>query len=380
MATFESLLFFYVLALLALPAILLGLLGKPLKWYGMCVNLIFLALMFNTGEKALYLVAFYLIELGLALLLPCLKKRRGERGDGAWIWLFVFVAVLPLITGKLAAIVDTPVAFVGVSYMTFRAVQVLLEIHDGLIPGIRPAEFSYFLLFFPSIASGPIDRYRRFLKDADAVRTGADYRRDCLVPGVWKLMTGALYNFVLSTLIYSLWMAKLPDTFWGNWCYMYAYTLFLFFNFAGYSRMAIGTGYLLGIRMPENFNMPFAAKDLKDFWARWHISLSTWFRDYVYTRFAMTSLRKKWFRDRYMGSYLGYVITMMTMGFWHGFALRYILYGVYHGLLMCLNDVLDNKWKAFKKLKKDPRWEWVCVFITFHIVCFGLLMFSGRLF
>jgi len=131
--------------------------------------------------------------------------------------------------------------------------------------------------------------------------------------------------------------------------------------------------------VPDNFNRPFLARDLKDFWARWHISLSTWLRDFVYTRFTMASLRQKWFKSKHTGSYLGYILTMLTMGIWHGFSWHYILYGVYHGLLMCLNDVLDTRWKAFKKMKKDKRWQPLLMALTFVLVSVGMLLFSGKL-
>ena len=154
----------------------------------------------------------------------------------------------------------------------------------------------------------------------------------------------------------------------------------MFFNFAGYSLMAIGTAYLLGIRMPENFNLPFLGKDLKDFWARWHISLSTWLRDYVYTRFCMAALRGKWFRGQRTSSYLGYFITMTLMGLWHGFTLPCLVYGLYHGVLMSVNEILDTKWKGFKKWKKKPLAGGIMTVVTFHLFGFGLLIFSGRLF
>jgi membrane protein involved in D-alanine export len=194
-------------------------------------------------------------------------------------------------------------------------------------------------------------------------------------------MWGALFNFVLSSLIYSAWLAPLPDSgFLPTVSYMYGYTFFLFFNFAGYSLMAIGTSYILGVNTPENFNMPFLSRDMKDFWSRWHISLSTWMRDYVYTRYVAAALKGEWYKERRTASYIGYVITMITMGLWHGLSLRYIVYGIYHGILMCINDVLDTRWKRFRKLKRENLPSVLLVFITFHLFSFGLLIFSGRLF
>lgn len=252
--------------------------------------------------------------------------------------------------------------------------------YDGLIIEVGLMEFSYFLLFFPSISSGPIDRFRRFRADLEEV-PGREKYIELLRVGIWKLMWGALFNFVISSLIYTDWISKLPESgFLATISYMYGYTFFLFFNFAGYSLMAIGTSCILGIRTPENFNMPFLSRDMKDFWSRWHISLSTWMRDYVYTRFAAAALKGEWYKDRRTASYIGYIITMMTMGLWHGLSLRYIVYGAYHGILMCVNDILDTRWKGFKKLKRGEFSSLLLILITFHLFSFGLLIFSGRLF
>ncbi|MBQ5749528.1 MAG: D-alanyl-lipoteichoic acid biosynthesis protein DltB, partial [Oscillospiraceae bacterium] len=264
--------------------------------------------------------------------------------------------------------------------MSFRALQILLEIYDGYIEKLNLLDFSHFLLFFPSVSSGPVDRYRRFCDDVRQTPDKTAYREQMTI-GVWKLMQGLLYNFVFGQLIWHLWLAPLTaHGFLPTLSYMYGYTLYMFFNFAGYSRMAIGTAYLLGVRLPENFDRPFASVDMKDFWAKWHISLSTWLRDYLYTRFCMAALKGKWFKNRRTGSYVGYFITMITMGLWHGITVPYLVYGTYHGILMSANDVLDTKWKAFKKLKKQPIARALMMFVTFHLFSFGLLIFSGRLF
>lgn len=267
----------------------------------------------------------------------------------------------------------------GISYMTFRAVEALVNLRDGVVNPLTLFEWSCFLLFFPSVSSGLIDRCRRFLSDLERKITPEEYI-GLLRRGIWKLIGGAFSAIVLGGVIWQYWLAPLPENgFWSVLSYMYGYTLFLFFNFAGSSSMAIGTGYLLGIRVPENFNQPFLSVDMKDFWTRWHISLSTWLRDYVYTRFVMDSLKKKRFRNQRTASYLGYLLTMMVMGVWHGLAARYLVYGAYHSALMCLNEMLDLHWKPFRKLKRQGFGQVCCVLVTFHLFAFGLLIFSGRL-
>ena len=375
MTPYSGLLFFYLLALLLLPAVVLGLWGKSLKIYGLIFSVLMLAIVFGEGGQLPALAAFYLWEAALFLL----YRRWREKLS---LWLAVLLALLPLALVKVGEVWSVFAAFrlLGISYMTFRAAEVLINLHDGTVKTLSLFQWSYFLLFFPSVSSGPIDRCRRFLSDLERKITPEEYT-DLLRRGVWKLIGGAFSAIVLGGLIWQYWLAPLPDRgFLPTFSYMYGYTLFLFFNFAGSSSMAIGTGYLLGIRVPENFNQPFLSVDMKDFWARWHISLSTWLRDYVYTRFVMDSLKKKRFKNQRTASYLGYILTMMAMGVWHGLAARYLVYGAYHSALMCVNEALDLHWKPFRKLKKQGWGQVCCVLVTFHLFAFGLLIFLGRLF
>ena len=234
--------------------------------------------------------------------------------------------------------------------------------------------------FFTAVSAGPIDRVKRFCGDI-AAAPGREAYLELLRQGVWKLAGGAFGGILLGGLLQAYWLAPLPERGLGaTLSYMYGYTLFLFCNFAGYSSMAIGTGYLLGVQVPENFRQPFLSVDMKEFWSRWHSTLSTWLRDYVYSRFVLRSLKQRRFRNPRTASYLGYLLTMLAMGLWHGLAPRYLAYGAYHSALMCLNEALDLHWKPFKKLKKQGAGQLCCALVTFHLFAFGLLIFSGRLF
>lgn len=377
MVPFDSLIFFYILALALIPAAILGFCGKKIKYYGAFVTLLFLLLIFNTPTKLLFLVGFALWQFLVVKVFAFIAKKKPKRPV---LWVFVLLSILPMILTKFRLeIAGSVFGILGLSYLTFRCVQIVVDMYDGLVEDIKPFDFFYFVLFFPCISSGPIDRSRRFTLELEKGVTREEYK-ELFQKGVWKLFLGALYNFVFSNLIYTYWLTPLGSGALDTISYMYGYTLFLFFNFAGYSSMAIGTSYILGVKLPENFNMPFAALDMKDFWARWHISLSTWLRDYVYSRFALSALKGKWFKNPYTASYIGYVLTMMTMGIWHGLELHYIVYGAYHALLMCLNDVLDNNVKGFKKAKRNPKWQPLFCLVTIHLFAFGLLIFSGRLF
>ena len=161
--------------------------------------------------------------------------------------------------------------------------------------------------------------------------------------------------------------------------FMYGYTLYLYFDFAGYSEFAVGISYLLGIHTPENFNRPFRAGNIKDFWNRWHISLSTWFRDHVYMRFMLAATKGRWFTGRYTASYFGLFLSFGLMGLWHGIEPYYLLYGLYHGTLLVGHDFF-TRWNKRQRVWKDgPLWRAAGTLVTFHLVCLGFLLFSGRI-
>jgi len=161
--------------------------------------------------------------------------------------------------------------------------------------------------------------------------------------------------------------------------YMYAYSFYLFFDFAGYSAFAVGFSYLLGIHTPENFRLPFLARNIRDFWDRWHISLSWWFRDHVYMRFVMAATKGRWFSNKYIASYLGFFVSMGLMGLWHATAWHYIGYGFYHAALLAGHDSFSRWNKRHHRFGEGRLWQMGSVFVTFNVVCFGLLIFSGRL-
>ena len=258
--------------------------------------------MANSKQEWSYLIFFYLVELLLVKVYSLIRKKFDYR----WIlWIIVVLSLGPLLYTKFGKILHfKPMGFLGISYLTFKAVQMLIEIYDGLITNVNIMDFTYFMLFFPTISSGPIDRFRRFIGDSNKILSRREYI-EYLGEGIWKIFQGLAYKFLIAYYINNYWLEKIPlkhHTFKLGLKYMYAYSFYLFFDFAGYSLIAIGVSYILGIKTPENFNRPFISKDIKEFWNRWHMTLSFWFRDYVYTRFVMASLKNKWFKSKYTAS------------------------------------------------------------------------------
>jgi membrane protein involved in D-alanine export len=386
---YTDFLYFGVLLYVMLPAMLLGLLGW-LSWrWTLLATIGMLAVQYSSfsspwpglaATRELVTVAAYaMLCYAIALTFLRLHNRAGSR----WMfYLAVMLTLLPLVVVKIEPLLQpaTPVGFLGISYLTFRALDVIFGIHDRIIGRLPPAQYATFLLFFPTISSGPIDRWRRFESDCKGRRTRTEYLAD-LDGAVHHIMTGFLYKFIVAALLKTYWLEPLAAG--GGRLhllgYMYIYSLYLFFDFAGYSAFAVGVSYLFGIHTPENFHRPFLARDIRDFWNRWHMSLSYWFRDHVYTRFVYTATKGRWFKSRYRASYLGFFLTFSLMGAWHGLQPYYLLYGVYHASLLVGHDVFD-RWNRRHHIWGEGRlWQAAGLVLTFQAVCFGFLLFSGRL-
>ena len=237
-----------------------------------------------------------------------------------------------------------------------------------------------FLLFFPSLSSGPIDRSRRFVEDDERIWTCSEYA-ELLNDGIYKLVLGLFYKVVCSSLFYQLLNSVFAERYSPLYLagYSYAYGLYMFFDFAGYSSMAVGTSYILGIRMPDNFNKPFLSVDIKDFWNRWHITLSSWFRDFIFTRFVLDSVRKKRFKTRLGCATAGLILNMLIMGLWHGPYAHYIAYGLYHGILLAVTEIYQKKARFYRTHKKERWYRVISWFLTLNAVMLGFLIFSGHI-
>ena len=265
--------FFALLVAAVVPAAALGLTGHTLRHYGLAASVAFLACMFfKTPAQLSGLLAFLVLSRASVLVLarnPGSARRYG---------LAVAATLAPLVLYKVTAAFDLGLwGFVGISYVTFKAVQVVIEVRDGLIASddLGLEDWLYFLLFFPQFSSGPIDRSRRFTADAHATPS-RDVYAGMLARGILLLLAGALYKVVVATWLHRLYAPSVSGGIAQQLQTALVYGLYLFSDFQGYSLMAMGASYCLGIRCPRNFRAPFLAEDIIDFWNRWHITLSTW--------------------------------------------------------------------------------------------------------
>ena len=374
--SFFGLLLIYVL----IPTVLVGLAGRAnAKWslfVTVCMACVILAPKAGDAYSEWVLAGGYAVYQGVLTLAFLRWKGR------ATFYVATVLSILPLAVSKFFPLYqpDSALGFIGISYVTFRALDVIFSIRDNVIKQLSLPQFFGFLFFFPTLSSGPIDRYRRFGQDWNRLRGRHEFLED-LDAAVSRVFQGFLYKYLIAALIKTYWVDRAARSFGfvPTASYMYAYTFYLFFDFAGYSAFAIGISRLFGIRSPENFDKPFLSRNIRDFWNRWHISLSFWFRDHVYMRFLLTAAKGKWFKGKHTASYLGLFLTFGLMGIWHGPERHYLIYGAYHASLLCGYDAF-NRWNKQAKVWKDgPGWRAGNILLTFHAIAFGLLIFSGRL-
>ena len=370
---FEGNEFFLLLFVVLLIGFVVNFFEKRKDYYILVLSLLFTGVIYGKSRAMIvYLLAFVVYQYFIVFLAQRMEAKRLKP--------LVFLSILPLVINKVFALTSLHLlAFIGISYMSFKTIQIMLEISDGLIKEkINIKDYLQFLLFFPTVSAGPIDRSRRFLTEINDVMPRKEYL-ELAGDGVYRIVLGLLYKVVLSTYVYQMLLAlNNTSTVVYSIKYMYLYTLYLFFDFAGYSLMAVGSSNILGIQTPVNFNKPFLSVDIKDFWTRWHITLSIWLRDFVFSRVLMQVIRKKWFKNRLHNAAYAYMVNMLVMGFWHGISVSYIAYGFYHGILMSGFEIYQKKSTFYKKHKNKTWYKLMSWFVTMNLVMVGFFIFSGE--
>ena len=377
MEFFSGLNFWSLLIILSIPAIFLGIKEKKNKYYILFSSLVFCFLVYSKNINSLiYLVIFLIYEYMLIKVYLRLKiEKNCDR-----VSIFVILSLFPLVISRILPIleIDYKFGFLGISYITFKVMQILVEIKDNMIKDVNFIDYLSFMIFFPTLSSGPIDRSRRFIKDIEKTISKTEYL-DNLGKGIEYILQGLVYKIILSQLIFDKIniISEATYTTKNLTIYMYLYGFYLFFDFAGYSLMAVGVSKIFGIDTPMNFNKPFLAKDMKDFWNRWHMSLSHWFRDFVFSRLVFAMFKKKIFKSSLTTAMVAYIVNMTLMGVWHGINFSYLLYGLYHGIILAITEYFQ-KTKFYKNNKNKKWFEYSSIFITFNLVMFGFFIFSEK--
>jgi alginate O-acetyltransferase complex protein AlgI len=248
---------------------------------------------------------------------------------------------------------------IGISFYTFNVISYLLDVTHGRVRA--EADFwKYFayVAFFPQLVAGPIVRYRWIEEDLERIDRGLT--ADDLARGAGLFAVGLAKKAVVADTLGRFIDPMLADyaslSTAGAWAAALGYAFQLYYDFSGYSDMAVGLGHLFGLRLPQNFNAPYRARSITEFWRRWHISLSTWFRDYVFLPLAYpVSRRLGWMKFSERGEALaayaiGTSATMLLVGLWHGASWTFVAWGGYHGALLILERAFQ------RRTARLPRW------------------------
>ena len=245
-----------------------------------------------------------------------------------WIAVAVLVALLAYHKRPDGTIVP-----LGLSFLAFELIHYTIERHRGKIAPARMADLAAFVFFFPARAAGPIKRYAPFAASLAA----AEAVPELVTSGCARILAGLFKKVALAN---PLALVAAPVTAAGTaveaWTAMFAYSLQIYFDFSAYSDIAIGVSRLMGIDVPENFRWPYLSSNIQDFWNRWHISLSSWTRDYVFM-----PVGRSLFKTRLRGrsapiAAASYLASFLVIGAWHGLRPNFLLWGVYHGLLVTM--------------------------------------------
>lgn len=338
----------------------------------------------SSGEYVVLLAFCIVFNYLLGRWLSTLQHRRARF---LWMWLGILVNLSFLLyfkytyflLGNYYAMIGESVSMwsiflpIGISFFTFQTISYLVDVKKGSIDACRNVlDFGFYLSFFPQLVAGPIVRAKDFLPQ---IRQEITVTRAMAGMGLFMILKGLAKKAIIADYV-----AQYADLVYGNptgysgfehLMAMYAYTLQIYCDFSGYSDMAIGLALLMGFTLPENFRSPYQALTITDFWRRWHISLSSWLRDYVYI--AQGGNRR--------GPFLRYVFLFTTMligGFWHGASWKFVFWGAMHGVGLIAHKV----WLKYTKHLRVPYAVSAVLsgLLTFHFVAALWVFFRAESF
>ncbi|MFR9649158.1 MAG: MBOAT family O-acyltransferase [Rikenellaceae bacterium] len=265
---------------------------------------------------------------------------------------------------------------VGISFFLFQSMSYTIDIYRGaLTPLSRWRDYIFFLSFFPQLVAGPIVRAREFLPQ---IVKPHPLTREGFSSAMFLILTGLFKKCVISDYISLNFIDRIFDepllyTGFESLMAIYGYALQIYCDFSGYSDMAIGLAMLLGFHFSKNFDAPYKSATITEFWRRWHISLSSWLRDYLYISLGGS-------RRGRIRTYINLLIVMLLGGLWHGAAVRFILWGALHGVALALHKGWMEIFPSSKVLGRDmnPLQRALGVFLTFNLVSLGWLLFRAE--
>ena len=259
---------------------------------------------------------------------------------------------------------------VGISFFTFQALSYTIDVYRRRQDRAPLLDFAVYLAFFPQLVAGPIVRSSEFLPqlhgDKDPKKVDAARAFSMIAGGLFKKVIVA--NTLASAIVDPVFATPSQFSALEVLAGIYGYAIQIYADFSGYTDIAIGVALLMGFKFPENFNSPYAAVSIQDFWRRWHMTLSRWLRDYLYIPLGGN-------RGSRLATYRNLFLTMLLGGLWHGAAWTFVIWGAYHGALLGW-----ERWRSeirTGELTDTPATVALRRLATFHLVCFGWVLFRA---
>jgi D-alanyl-lipoteichoic acid acyltransferase DltB (MBOAT superfamily) len=273
---------------------------------------------------------------------------------------------------------DPPLGFVNVtlpvaiSFLTFHAISYIVDVHRGRLAASRsPVDILLYISFFPHLVAGPIVRAHEFLPQLASPRRAGDFSLSenllLILGGLFKKMVIA--NYLAVGLVDPVFTDPSQASRLDLVVAVYAYAIQIYADFSAYTDIAIGVAALLGYRFPDNFNQPYRALGIGDFWRRWHMTLSAWLRDYLYIPLGGN-------RHRKLATYRNLLLTMLLGGLWHGANWTFLIWGAMHGAAL----VVDHAWRAtanYARFGERPLVKAIYWLATLHFVCLTWIFFRA---
>jgi D-alanyl-lipoteichoic acid acyltransferase DltB (MBOAT superfamily) len=369
-----------------LPIVLLGyFLISARRWRGRKAWLLVASYAFYMSWNPAFVVLLLITTLADFILARRIERATSPTGRRALLCLsvganlgmlgffkygaFVFANtawLLRPVLGEATAVFDV-VLPIGISFYTFESLSYTIDVYRGRIAACRSLlDFSLFLAFFPHLVAGPIVRPAAFLPQLAAPPR---MRGTAVEDALARITIGLIKKVLLADLLgeYVDHVFEIPGAYAGTNVLLaiYAYAFQIYYDFAGYTDIALGVAGLFGLTLPENFDRPYLAESPRDFWRRWHISLSTWLRDYLYVPLGGSRISSR-------RTYWNLMVTMVLGGLWHGAAWHFVAWGAYHGGLLAGERALRDRGTSWMPSTVTGR-----RLLTFHVVCLGWVLFRA---
>ena len=345
----------------------------------------------------LWLIGIALVLLGAIYLLTTrfktVRKTLLTLGVVGLIVLFVFLkmpeltqwmsTLLRSLSGQTSVTASAlDVRWLGFSYVAFRLIHTLRDRQSGRLPAVTLEEYFIYILFFPAFTAGPIDRVERFVAD---LRVHVPRSAEQLGGAGVRLFEGVIKKFIVADVLAMMSLnasnaGLVQPTGWA-WIMLYAYAFQIFFDFSGYTDIAIGLAGIMGIRLPENFKRPYRQQNLTQFWNNWHITLTQWFRSYFFNPLTRSLRSAKRPVPMWAVLLITQLSTFTLIGLWHGITLNFIAWGLWHGVgLFAQNRYSDKTRPLSVWLAERPKLNIISrvfsTLLTFHFVALGWVWFA----